>query len=322
MTQAGSQFAFGSNGPNAADARVYDIATHTATTNLQPFGAFTGGVRVAACDVNADGQGDLIAGAGPGGGPVVTVFDGRSGAAIWSFFAFTNTFTGGLYVAGGDIDGDGHCDVLVGVGEGGAAELKVFSGRTQALIRDFNPFAPTFTGGVTVAAGDVDGDGHVDIVAAVASSASPEVRVFNGVTSAVIRDFYAYPPDFHGGVYDDAADVDFDGHADLITGSGPGGASLVREFSGANSSELTSFYPFSSSYTGGVRVGAGDSNADGIAEIVLATGPNATTEVKITYATSPAPDDAFIPYMLNLDGAFVAVAPRGEVIFANGFEVP
>jgi hypothetical protein len=50
-----------------------------------------------------------------------------------------------------------------------------------------------------------------------------------------------------------------------------------------DASEITSFYAFSTGFTGGVRVGAGDSDADGIAEIVMASGPGTATEIKITY---------------------------------------
>jgi hypothetical protein len=60
--------------------------------------AFAGGVRVAAGDVNRDGQADIITGAGPGGGPHVRVFNGATGVDFVTFFAYNPAFTGGVFV--------------------------------------------------------------------------------------------------------------------------------------------------------------------------------------------------------------------------------
>jgi hypothetical protein len=70
--------------------------------------SFAGGVRVAAGDVNGDGVVDVVTGAGPGGSPHVKVFDGVTGAEFRSFFAFDPGFTGGVFVAAGDMTGDGR----------------------------------------------------------------------------------------------------------------------------------------------------------------------------------------------------------------------
>ena len=60
--------------------------------------AFTGGVRVAAGDLNGDGRADIITGAGPGGGPHVKAFNGLTTTELESFFAFDPAFTGGVFV--------------------------------------------------------------------------------------------------------------------------------------------------------------------------------------------------------------------------------
>ena len=47
-----------------------------------------------------------------------------------------------------------------------------------------------------------------------------------------------------------AGDVDGDGLADIITGAGAGGGPHVRAFSGADLSELASFFAFDPAFPG------------------------------------------------------------------------
>jgi hypothetical protein len=66
---------------------------------------FSGGVQVAATVLNADGAADIVTGAGPGGGPHVRIFDGRTGqqltqSTVDSFFPFAPPFSGGVFVGG------------------------------------------------------------------------------------------------------------------------------------------------------------------------------------------------------------------------------
>src|SRR5205823_2530944 len=97
---------------------VSDALTRAPLFNFFPYDmAFTGGVRVAAGDVNGDGKADIISGSGVGGGPNVTVFNGATADILASFFAYQPAFTNGLYVAAGDVNGDGRAEIIVGAGE-------------------------------------------------------------------------------------------------------------------------------------------------------------------------------------------------------------
>jgi FG-GAP-like repeat len=96
---------------------------------------FTGGVRVAAGDVNGDGLTDVIVGAGPGGGPNVKVYDGKTGSLLQSFFAFDPSVMGGVFVAAGDVNGDGRADIIVALDSGGGPVVKVFNGADLSVLQ-------------------------------------------------------------------------------------------------------------------------------------------------------------------------------------------
>ena len=51
-----------------------------------------------ALDRYGSGAGDIVAAAGPGGGPQVTTFDGRTNQSLDSFFAYASSFAGGVFL--------------------------------------------------------------------------------------------------------------------------------------------------------------------------------------------------------------------------------
>lgn len=251
-----SDIVTGSGTGSTAHVRVFDGKTGGLLRQIAPFtSTFTGGVRVAVGDVNGDGTPDLVAGAGPGGGPAVNAFDGKTGKQLLSFLAFDTSFRGGVYVGAGDVDGDGRADIVAGAGPGGGPHVKVFSGADGKLLRSFDAFAAGFTGGVRVAAGDVDGDGRADVIAAAGPGGGPQIEVFDGVQGNLVRSFLAFAPTFTGGVEVAAGDIDGDGRADLIAGAGPGGGPHLRAFSGVGGSTLAAFDAFSPDAEGELTVG-------------------------------------------------------------------
>src|SRR5205085_2596493 len=151
---------------------------------------FRGGVRVAVGDVNGDGVPDIVTGAGPGGGPHVKVFSGADDSVLASFYAYDPTFAGGVYVAVGDVNGDGFADVITGAGPGGGPHVKVFAGLDNAELASFFAADPGNTGGVFVAAGAF---GNVGPVVATSSGSGPQVSVFN-FQGGILTSFFAYRP--------------------------------------------------------------------------------------------------------------------------------
>ena len=142
-----------------------------------------------------------VVGAGPGGGPHVRLIEGATGLPVRDFFAYNPAFTGGVHVALGDVNGDGTPDVVTGAGSGGGAHVIVFDGVTGAVLHSFLAYPLGFTGGVHVAATDVNGDGKADIITGAGPGGGPHVRVFDGATGAEILSYFAYAPGFTGGVF-------------------------------------------------------------------------------------------------------------------------
>ncbi|MBI3963622.1 MAG: hypothetical protein HY341_01355, partial [Candidatus Kerfeldbacteria bacterium] len=100
----------------------------------------------------------LVTGPGAGGGPNVRIFT-PMGAPLVHFFAYHESFRGGVNVAVGDVDGDGKDEIITASGPGGSPHVRIFSNR-GVFETGFFAYDVSFTGGVNVAVGDVDRDGR------------------------------------------------------------------------------------------------------------------------------------------------------------------
>lgn len=228
-------------GPNV---KVIDAATGTVNFDFFAYDqAYSGGVRIAMGDVFRHGYADIITGPGPGGGPDIHVYDGQTGQLRYQFFAFDIGFTGGVYVAAGDVNADGYADIIVGADSGGGPNVNVFSGKDLSLLMTFFPYDINFTGGVRVAAGDVNGDRFSDVICGAGPGGGPNVTVISGRTGKSLSSFFAYDPGFTAGIYvtSIAATDDPCGFVHIATGPGLGGGPNVRVFDGLTTSILLNF---------------------------------------------------------------------------------
>jgi autotransporter-associated beta strand protein len=219
---------------------------------FKPYGSdYLDGIAVAIGDVNGDGYFDVVTGAVVGN-PDVRVFDGKTISAgtfdinnpaaslLAQWFPYALEFNVGANVAVGDINRDGFAEVVTGA-TAGNPDVRVFSGADLASggftsegpppIAQWFPYALEFNVGAHVAVGDINGDGHADVVTG-ATAGNPDVRVYHGkdIASAsftpdgasLMAQFFAYELQFNVGAYVAVGDTNGDGYGDVITGSSIG----------------------------------------------------------------------------------------------------
>lgn len=245
-------------------------------------------MNVAAAVLN--GQAEIVVGAGASGGPQVEVIDATKlsqlqsngqiapAALLASFFAYNPSFTGGVNVAIGDVNGDGTLDVITGPGRGGGPQVTVVDGTqfgqlqtngqiaVSALLANFYAFAPTFTGGVFVSGGITGSNGQLNLIIGAGPGGGPQVEVLDGsklsqlqsngqiATSAQLASFYALASSFTGGVRVGFSAVYGIGEPAILTGAGPTGRPQVAPFDGATFSPLTNFFALPQGFTGGLFI--------------------------------------------------------------------
>lgn len=223
-------------------------------TLLKEFLAFSSpqnGVIVTSGDTNGDGTDEIIAVRENGATADIRIFN-YNGTIQDRFFSYPNTFLGGMTLASADVNNDGKDEIIVGTGTTGLPRVQIFD-RKGVKLEEFFAYGLGYRGGVNVAAGDVDGDGKVEIITAPIRYGGPHVRIFS-VNGTPEKDFFAYGSGFHGGVSVSVGDVDGDGIDDIITGAGQGGGPHVRMFHGSSTKSIGGFFAYGENFHGGIRV--------------------------------------------------------------------
>lgn len=270
---------------------------------LASFGGFTGGVRTAIADFNGDGVPDLVVGTGPGRATRVEVYNGQDGTTLlFGVDPFEASFKGGVYVAAGDVTGDGKADLVITPDEGGGPRVRVFSGDGFGLVADFLGIEdPNFRGGARASIGDLNGDGVGDLVVAAGFGGGPRIAIFNGKSLGqsdkvkLLPDFLAFEPGLRNGTFVTVGDVNGDGFADLVAGGGPGGGPRVTVFDGqgllANKqAPIADFFAGDVNSRGGVRVAVKNLDGDNRADIVVGSGAGSGSKVTSYLGKTIAPN--------------------------------
>ncbi len=286
--------------------RPKPLAFERLEDRLTPAGV---GVSVGLGDINGDGYTDIVAGAGAGHTPQIKVFSGKDGSVIRDFLAFDESFTGGVFVAVGDVTGDGRADIAVGAGNGGGPQVKLYDGVSGDEVQSFFPYEDSFRGGVNIGLGDVNRDGFEDLICGTGVGGGPRVVVYSGQDGTKLMDFFAYESSFRGGVNAGGADVNGDGFDDVLCGTGVGGGPRIIAFDGRDGTMIRNFFAYEDSFRGGVSAAAADLDGDGRDEILAGSGVGGGPVVKAFGLSDAAPVLSYLAF----DGSF-----RGGVNVAGG----
>ncbi|MDD5252169.1 MAG: S8 family serine peptidase [Patescibacteria group bacterium] len=207
----------------------------------------------------------IVAASGPGRAAEVRLFM-ADGTFVRGFYAFGALFRGGASVATGNFDGNGRFSIVVGAGPGGGPHVRVFDINTRP-IGGFFAFDQNFRGGVSVAAGDTDGDGRDEIIVGAGPGGGPHVRVFEA-DGTPVGGFFAFDQKFRGGVSVAAGDTDGDGRDEIVTLSGSGTVTTARIFR-SDGRLVREFRPFGNANRRSGELAVGDTDGDGRDEIAV-----------------------------------------------------
>jgi len=133
------------------------------------------GINVATCDLTGDGYSEIITAPQHGGGPHIRVFN-RYGEAIddGGFFAFSESFRGGVNLACGNLSGDERAELVTLPAAGGGPHVRVWSWNGKAdVIENFFAFGEDDRAGLV---GDVS-DG--ELIVSQQHTNSPTIKTFS-----------------------------------------------------------------------------------------------------------------------------------------------
>jgi hypothetical protein len=253
-------FAVGAGAGGLPLIDVYNAQSGAFLRQIDAFETFNGGVRVAVG--RFQGQDIVIAAAGPGKFPLVRVFRASDGMQLSQFEAFDEGFSGGVWVAAGDLDGDGNWEIVTGAdaSPSGFPLLSVHDVSGKPLLSNHPVFEDSFKGGVRVAVIDLNGNGQPQIVVSRGGGSTPQVQIIDGRTFAQVGlPFEVFDHAFGGGVFVTGAVLDSSGLGRIVVGADgangdPNDVPVLRAFDGQGNIVRNYALALQANYHGGVTV--------------------------------------------------------------------
>lgn len=214
---------------------------------------------------------------------------------------------------------------------GHAAEVSVYDGNGDKRLATVTPF-PGYEGSVSVAMGDVDDDGVLDLIVGAGKDHAPEVVVYAGKATAgeapfqtELARFEAFAPEAQGGISVTATGIDGLSADNIIVGSPPGIPDEVKIFAKPSASSaggapalFSSFKPYADD-SSGVSVASGFVDfSTGRNSIVTAPGPGTPTQVKVFTYTLMTPIGTKL-HAASAGGSPLCLIPSTDPVLTAAF---
>ncbi len=257
----------------------------TAIDDLFPFGeSFRGGVNLAAADVDADGDQELIVAPQSEHDPTVKIYRLKNGTLelLDRVNPFADDYRGGVNMTAGDLNGDGDDELVVGArSEKGVMHIYRWNHANGEMRWWFGkrPYVRTHSNsqnGLSLAMGDVNFDGADDIVVG-SYTGNSVVRVFRYApgkrTVRLISRRRVFGRDASGGVRILVGNINSTPEEEVIVTAHAGtpDAARVRTFN-ASAERMTALggvKPFGSGATDGLNSALADVDGDFRMELVV-----------------------------------------------------
>jgi hypothetical protein len=218
-----------------------------------------------------------------------------------------------VYVAVGDLNGDGRGEIVTGTGTGSGPHVRTFDRFGKSVFSPgFFAYADHVRNGVYVACGDLDGNGRDEIITGTGKGSGPHVRTFNYIGNAVFTPgFFPYNSAFRGGVRVGVGDLDGNGREEILTVPGIGGGPQVRVFDRYGRASVTNgFFAFEKSFSGGSFVAGGDTNQDGLDEIIVSVGSGSAPLIRVFNQTGATIESQFYGLPQSFTNGIIISAGR------------
>jgi len=229
---------------------------------------FLGGVKVAGCDFNGDGQGEVLTSAGEGGTAHIRIFNGYGEPIINAgFFAFDKKYHHGAEVACVDINGDKNDEIVAVAEESNNVIIKIFSSAGELIKSSKLNFKNKE---VNLSSIDLGGDGKEEILVAGGKGNEAKVIIYRGDLSLVNELKNISAQNYLLGLHIFGFDVDQNKTGEIVTGFGIAGGSRLKITDGWG--EIKTTLPeiqFAPEFNGGLIPLVGNFDQDTEKEIMI-----------------------------------------------------